>query len=178
MEDFRAKMVRADDVPYNVGEIEVEEQLEEPEEKSKKSFGGISFEGVSKEESQLPYERISSQSEEESEPKPPIKQIEQKVERELEKQEDLADKGPRLSDSFDPSMTKSAEELNKDTKTFDTFARSNIMVTREVMKKLGLRKLSGLEEYINDPNNNLPNTDTITTQEDFISLMETIKDCR
>lgn len=83
---------------------------------------------------------------------------------------------PSLGESFNPAQTKSAKELqiSSVSQDFNKLVRAN----RNAMKELGFKNVSELMEYINDPNNHLPDINSITTQEAFDSLVDTIKNCR
>ncbi len=161
VEDFRSEWERVSreesTLPY---------ETEEPSESSEESL----FERVSREDSKLPYEVAGEEEEGDSKPK----SILERASRIEDKEESMMKKGPSLSNSFNPSNTRSAEELNTGTETFETLIRAN----RSVVRELGFKSVSDLMNFINDPNNDLPNLDTINNQKAFDSLIETIKNCR
>lgn len=61
-------------------------------------------------------------------------------------------------------------------------ARSNISAyirgNRAVLRELGFRNTDDFIDYLRDPKNSLPDPDTITSEEAFKSLIDTIKNCR
>lgn len=162
-EDFRSEWERVNSeestLPYEVTESE------QPE-------GAVEslFEAVDRDESTLPYEV----AEEETQKEGSKEDILEKASRREDKEESLMKKGPRLSNSFNPSSTRSAEELNTETETFESLVRAN----RSVVRELGFKSVSEMIDYINNPANDLPNTDSITSQKAFDSLIDTIKNCR
>lgn len=162
-EDFRSEWERVNNeestLPYEVTESEQPEEAVES-----------LFEAVNRDESTLPYEVAEEEPQEESSKEG----ILEKASRREDKEESLMKKGPRLSDSFNPSSTRSAEELNTETETFESLVRTN----RSVVRELGFKSVSEMINYINNPANDLPNTDSITSQRAFDSLIDTIKNCR
>lgn len=167
IEDFRSEWERVNreesTLPYEVAESE---KSEEPSEGLENQL----FEGVDAEDSKLPYEVAKEEPQEEA----PKESILERASRREDKEESMMKKGPRLSDSFNPSNTRSAEELNTGTETFESLVRAN----RSVVRDLGFKSVSEMIAYINNPANDLPNTDSITSQEAFDSLVDTIKNCR
>lgn len=155
-EDFRSKWERVNSeestLPYEVAKSEQSE------------------EAVNRDESTLSYEV----AEEETQKEGSKEGILEKASRREDKEESLMKKGPRLSNSFNPSSTRSIEELNTETETFESLVRAN----RSVVRELGFKSVSEMIDYINNPANDLPNTDSITSQKAFDSLIDTIKNCR
>ena len=131
------------------------------------------FEDVPMEESNLPYEVARTEDVESSAEEEP-EGILGRASRREDKEETLMRKGPSLGNTFNPSNTRSAEELNTNTKNFESLARAN----RGVIRELGFKSISELIDFVNNPEYDLPNIETITTQEAFDSLIETIKNCR
>ncbi len=163
VEDFRSEWERVNSeestLPYEVAESEQPEEAVES-----------LFEAVSRSESTLPYEVAEEETQEEGSKEG----ILERASRREDKEESLMKKGPRLSTSFNPSSTRSAEELNTGTETFESLIRAN----RSVVRELGFKSVSEMINYINNPANDLPNTDSITSQKAFDSLINTIKNCR
>lgn len=162
-EDFRSEWERVNreesTLPYEVAESEQSEEAVES-----------LFEAVNRSESTLPYEVAEEETQEEDSKEG----ILEKASRREDKEESMMKKGPRLSNSFNPSNTRSAEELNTGTETFESLIRAN----RSVVRELGFKSVSEMIDYINNPFNDLPNTDSITSQKAFDSLIDTIKNCR
>lgn len=163
VEDFRSEWERVNSeestLPYEVAESE----------QSKEAVESL-FEAVSRSESTLPYEVAEEETQEEG----PKEGILERASRREDKEEAMMKKGPRLSTSFNPSSTRSAEELNTGTETFESLIRAN----RSVVRELGFKSVSEMINYINNPANDLPNIDSITSQKAFDSLIDTIKNCR
>lgn len=73
-----------------------------------------------------------------------------------------------LTEKFTPS------EQKEQAPDFSTFARGRVSALRE----LGFKSVREFTDYVKDPNNKLPNPETIKTKEAFDSLIDTIKNCR
>lgn len=73
-----------------------------------------------------------------------------------------------LTEKFTPS------EQKEQTPDFSTFARRKVSALRE----LGFKNIREFIDYVKDPKNKLPNSETIKTKEAFDSLIDTIKNCR
>ena len=166
IEDFRSEWVRVDSrestIPY-----EIDQALQEI------AASASPFEDVPMEESNLPYEVAKTEGVESSTEEEP-EGILGRASRREDKEETLMRKGPSLGSTFNPSNTRSAKELNTNTKNFESLVRAN----RGVIRELGFKSISELIDFVNNPEYDLPNIETITTQEAFDSLIETIKNCR
>ena len=90
--------------------------------------------------------------------------------------EDISKKSPTLSTTFNPNNTRSIDELRDLSKSFEEFVRKK--ENRTGVRELGFSSIKEMIEFINNPLNELPNISTITDQESFDSLIETIKRCR
>ena len=105
-------------------------------------------------------------------PSPVKRVISKKVEAVTAKEETIEEEGPSISDNFDSSTTLSVADLNTRSVTFDSLVRSN----RSQIRSLGFNSVEELQQFIQD--NNLPDPSTITNDQQFNSLLETIKNCR
>ena len=166
-EDFRSEWERVNReesiLPYEVAESEQSEEAVES-----------LFEAVNRSESTLPYEVAEEETQEEDSKEG----ILEKASRREDKEESMMKKGPRLSNSFNPSSTRSAEELNTGTETFESLLRAN----RSVVRELNFTTTEEFINYINklrkDPNTEVPDLETITSKKSFDALIDTIKKCR
>lgn len=163
-EEFMNSMAKVEE-----GESVIDYDPFESVEEESNDFG-LQFEAVTDEESDLPYE-VENKNKKTRKAK---ENVVEKAEKRRIKEEIIEEKGPSLSDTFNPTATKSAEELAQSTESFDSLVRTNVSVVRE----LGFKSVSEFKNYISNPDNNLPDIDTINTKQAFDSLVETIKNCR
>lgn len=73
------------------------------------------------------------------------------------------------------TLTETFTQVSEETKPL---IHSYIRRNRAVLGELGFKNVGEFIAYVQDPNNSLPNLDTITSEEAFKSLVDTIKNCR
>ena len=72
-----------------------------------------------------------------------------------------------LTESFTPVSTETKLQIT-------SYVRGN----RGALRELGFKNAEEFMDFIRNPENNLPNPETITSEEAFNSLIDTIKNCR
>lgn len=81
-----------------------------------------------------------------------------------------------IGNTFNKKNTMSLKELewNKNHPDFSKLARVNM----KALSDLGFTTISEFKNYVENPENELPSIETITSQEQFEALIDTIKNCR